>query len=308
MKKIYLSALALVFGAGINAQLVNGGLETWTGGNPNGWDTYNALIGQVGGVGGSATINGVDITASTTEGTGDAAEGNSYAKLEAWSLAGVSAYGIPDGIYPGLMDQKIKTSTQFESVRFSYRATVVGGDKPVFFVTVKGTGPNADFGQNATGQGMLEITADQSDWKEVTVPITWIDGTDIDSIEVLFASTKSGVFAGETEPTADGTLFEIDNIEFITAGGGSVGLEELAMNAVNVFPNPAVNTVTFDVKGLDNGTITINSITGQEVVNTTIANGSKAVNVSHLNNGVYIYAVRNMNGEIIKTNKLVIRK
>src|SRR5690554_352122 len=215
MKKIYLSALALVFGAGINAQLVNGGLETWTGGNPNGWDTYNELIGLVGGAGGSATINGVDITASTTEGTGDAAEGNSYAKLQTWSLAGVSAAGIPDGFYPGIAEQTIATTTKFESIKFSYRATLVGGDAAVAFVTA--SGPGHDFGQNAIGQGLLPINANKAGWTEVTVPISWIEESPIDSIQILFASSANGVFGAalSPEPTADGTLFEIDNIEFI---------------------------------------------------------------------------------------------
>jgi len=51
----------------------------------------------------------------------------------------------------------------------------------------------------------------------------------------------------------------------------------------------------------------INSVSGQEVVNTQI-NGTKKVNVSHLNNGIYIYTLHNQNGEVVKTNKLVIRK
>ncbi|PKR80013.1 hypothetical protein CW751_12375 [Brumimicrobium salinarum] len=76
---------------------------------------------------------------------------------------------------------------------------------------------------------------------------------------------------------------------------------------INVYPNPATNVVNFKVDGLENGKIVINSITGQEVVNTTISN-SKQVDVSNLNNGVYIYTVSNVNGEVVKTNKLVISK
>lgn len=77
---------------------------------------------------------------------------------------------------------------------------------------------------------------------------------------------------------------------------------------INVYPNPANNFVNFKVDGLENGSVIINSITGQEVVNTAIGNGTTKVNVSNLNNGVYIYTVRNQNGEVVKTNKLVVRK
>lgn len=76
---------------------------------------------------------------------------------------------------------------------------------------------------------------------------------------------------------------------------------------INVYPNPATNFVNFEIDGLENGTVTINSITGQEVVNASFANGTK-IDVNHLNNGVYIYNVRNANGEVVKTNKLIIRK
>ncbi|RFC53144.1 T9SS type A sorting domain-containing protein [Brumimicrobium aurantiacum] len=88
-------------------------------------------------------------------------------------------------------------------------------------------------------------------------------------------------------------------------GGLSV---EKEIKEINVYPNPASNFVNIKVDGLVNGTVTINSVTGQEVVNSSIVNGTKKVNVSDLNNGVYIYTVRDQNGEVIKTNKLVVRK
>ncbi|RYM34691.1 T9SS type A sorting domain-containing protein [Brumimicrobium glaciale] len=77
---------------------------------------------------------------------------------------------------------------------------------------------------------------------------------------------------------------------------------------ISIYPNPANNFVNFKIDGLENGTVIINSVTGQEVVNTTISNGMKQVDVSNLNNGVYIYTIRNNNNEVIKTNKLVVRK
>lgn len=76
---------------------------------------------------------------------------------------------------------------------------------------------------------------------------------------------------------------------------------------IKVFPNPAKNLVNFQVDGLENGNIVISSITGQVVVNTTIS-GTEKVDVSNLNNGVYIYKVVDANGEVVKTNKLVINK
>jgi len=116
-------------------------------------------------------------------------------------------------------------------------------------------------------------------------------------LEVVIYSMPDGT------NTTVGTLSSASNAITLTS--------PLAVNenfkAVNVYPNPATNFVNFKVDGLENGTVTINSVTGQEVVNTSI-NGTEKVNVNHLNNGVYIYTVRNANGEVVKTNKLVIRK
>src|SRR5690554_67949 len=106
---------------------------------------------------------------------------------------------------------------------------------------------------------------------------------------------------GETEEQATFA----DNIGSFTIGATT----SLTINTknINVYPNPATNFVNFEIDGLENGTVTINSITGQEVVNASFANGTK-IDVNHLNNGVYIYNVRNANGEVVKTNKLIIRK
>src|SRR5690554_1351695 len=109
---------------------------------------------------------------------------------------------------------------------------------------------------------------------------------------------------------ADGTNATANQIagpsNTITLTSATSSLFDLT-KTVSVYPNPANDFVNFKVDGLENGTITINSITGQEVVNASIS-GTEKVNVNHLNNGVYIYTVRNANGEVVKTNKLIIRK
>lgn len=97
-----------------------------------------------------------------------------------------------------------------------------------------------------------------------------------------------------------------NNFDFFFIGDGS---SSIAINEkdVKVFPNPANDFVTFQIDGLENGNVVISSITGQEVINTSL-NGVAKVDVSALNNGVYIYKITNSNGELIKTSKLVIQK
>lgn len=119
---------------------------------------------------------------------------------------------------------------------------------------------------------------------------------DVELIITVYVKAKTGF----------GSVLKNSNKVTLTSSGGNVSVVEQT-KSVNVYPNPATNFVNFEIDGLENGTVTINSITGQEVVNTSFANGTK-IDVSHLNNGVYIYNVRNANNEMVKTNKLIIRK
>ena len=87
---------------------------------------------------------------------------------------------------------------------------------------------------------------------------------------------------------------------------GSVGLSAESISKAVVYPNPAQNQVNV-ITGFDNGSVVINAVTGQVVANGTIANGTSKIDVSNLQNGVYIYTIRNNDGEVITTNKLVIK-
>ncbi|RYM34506.1 T9SS type A sorting domain-containing protein [Brumimicrobium glaciale] len=77
---------------------------------------------------------------------------------------------------------------------------------------------------------------------------------------------------------------------------------------ISIYPNPAINFVNFKIDGLENGSVSIISVTGQELVKQNFSNGTKQVDISKLNSGVYFYTIRNKRDEIIKTNKLVVRK
>lgn len=98
-----------------------------------------------------------------------------------------------------------------------------------------------------------------------------------------------------------------NNSNNITLTSQTTGLISETKKEMLVYPNPAVNVVNFNVPNVE-GTISINTITGQEVVSRTIGNDVETVNVNNLNNGVYIYTVRDNSGAVLKTNKLVINK
>ena len=74
----------------------------------------------------------------------------------------------------------------------------------------------------------------------------------------------------------------------------------------NAYPNPASNFVNFDCE-MQNATIAIYNMMGQEVIRQDVNDTHVSVNVSDLTDGIYFYSII-VNGDAVKTSKLVVRK
>ena len=72
------------------------------------------------------------------------------------------------------------------------------------------------------------------------------------------------------------------------------------------YPNPA--TVIVNIKGVtgQNATIEILDVTGKQVKFENIANGNTAINLDGLVEGIYLYQIKKLNGEIERTGKLMV--
>ncbi len=89
-----------------------------------------------------------------------------------------------------------------------------------------------------------------------------------------------------------------------------VGLtEENAVVEMKYYPNPAQNVVTIENNSADLNNLEafFFNLNGQLLKSTSLMNDRNEVNVSDLNNGVYIIRVMN-NNEVVSTTKLVISK
>ena len=74
----------------------------------------------------------------------------------------------------------------------------------------------------------------------------------------------------------------------------------------NAYPNPASNFVNFDCE-MQNATIAIYNMMGQEVIRQDVNDSHVSINISDLTDGIYFYSIL-VNGEAVKTSKLVVRK
>lgn len=320
MKKIYLSALALAVGLFAMAQ---GPLTTsfedynlGTVNEQNGWmlmaQSQSALVDLTPGIANLASIS----DAAASDGSKSlllAKDDGSLASEGAVAYIGLKMFTIPaTGTHSISFDVKLENdgngSGQLQ-VTFEHVDMVTQAQTP--------QGGFMFAGNDATSAFAGPMEPGVNDVSGVGVPWeTWINY----EIEFNLDDNKATFYIGGQE-IAEFAITKVPNVLalvnfgatnstyidnfVVTESGSSVSIDEFSKN-VKVYPNPASNYVNFDVDGLENGNISITSLTGQEVINTSI-NSSTTVDVANLKAGVYIYTIRDSNNELVKTNKLVIK-
>jgi hypothetical protein len=97
-----------------------------------------------------------------------------------------------------------------------------------------------------------------------------------------------------------------DTIVFVS-GGPVVANEAFSssQNKVKIYPNPAVDYVTFDM-GDEKGDIVIRSVTGSAVRRLQNVSGFVSTNMKGLGSGIYFYTVENADGRKT-TGKLIVK-
>ncbi|MDE0770609.1 MAG: T9SS type A sorting domain-containing protein [Salibacteraceae bacterium] len=75
---------------------------------------------------------------------------------------------------------------------------------------------------------------------------------------------------------------------------------------ISIFPNPSNDVITVNADG-NEYSVSIVDLSGKIVVNTSINQSSNAVNISELDNGIYILSLSNLNGETVAREKVIIK-
>ena len=294
MKKFLLLASFSAFFLGAKAQ-VNLDLETWSQGEPEGWFTLNLL----GAAGAPLTV---------FEETADPAEGNSSAQLISRSCPTCPAIGAQVGVtlpdtLPGLMNQEFVVPDLDAAVpanfSFKFKSIPVGDDRGA--VVIQGwKWENGQRNYVAQAGGQLNPSAT---WQTVSLPFNFQGGTPIgvDSLEILVASSAGGVF-NNAPAIRDSSVLFIDDFQITYSSSVSSNLEAANSN-IEVYPNPANNFLNFRFNNDDARTIDIYDLSGRLVNTTKVRNDFINLNVSELSNGMYIYQIRDNEGNQVKSDK-----
>lgn len=319
MRKIYLSVLALSVSLFAGAQLTTTSFEDYTEGainGQNGWtvmaQTQTALIDPlpaeisnlISVTSAKASDGAKSIAISKDDGSLADANGAAYFAFNTFTLPTSGTHEISfDLRYENDGDGSGQIQVTFDAIDLTtFNETPQGG-----FLIANNQG-NGFLGFMEPGATQVQGgPLPFAEWVNVSITYNLDEQTAVYKVE----GQEVGISIGTTDIPNAITLinFGASNTAYIDNFKITDATSSIAINTkdIKVFPNPAKNLVNFQVDGLENGNVVISSITGQVVVNTTIS-GTAKVDVSNLNNGVYIYKVVDANGEVVKTNKLVINK
>lgn len=90
----------------------------------------------------------------------------------------------------------------------------------------------------------------------------------------------------------------------------TVGIKEskAANTGLSVFPNPASSVVNFSTDNTEALKVTLYDITGKAVVSELFEDSKARLNVSSLNNGIYLYTVTGKNSQVLNTGKFNVNR
>ena len=139
-------------------------------------------------------------------------------------------------------------------------------------------GANAAFGGGDDVEHELTFTPTLSSWNSYHIPLSNFTGL------VTKGHIAQLIFSGL--PVGAGTLF-VDNVYFTTA---ALSNQSFDMAKISMFPNPTSNMLTItSANKMD--AITVYSVVGQEVMNVNVNADNTVLNVSGLQDGIYLVKV-----------------
>ena len=113
-------------------------------------------------------------------------------------------------------------------------------------------------------------------------------------------------YASMIHLVSDGTSYSNGNAHAIRVLSGTAGIEETMNNSFDVYPNPASDLINVSFNEAFNGSVSILSLTGSEVMTSSVNGVQIAISTEGLSSGVYYVKVNNENTTQIE--KIIVKK
>jgi hypothetical protein len=292
MKRTLLLLAGIFVSITINAQLVNGDIESWTETDPTDWLmdigfgpmpgtnnwvetlwpaegdplTTNKLSGAAaaGGVGHSAILETMDMTSATIIAAGI-----------------LQADGLLTGRFP------ISGNGNPTDFSFDYHVAPMAGDTGIVWLTLY------DADTLVVGEsGLIWTSAEAtSGWTSVVLPITYSGSNDVALVDIYCSSSFS-----LDESYVTGSMLSVDN--FLISGFAGVTKIDFEAKA---YPNPTNDVLNIELTENVNS-VSIIGMDGKVISNNVINSQVGNIDVSRLNSGMYFYEAISENGEVIRNS------
>jgi hypothetical protein len=193
-------------------------------------------------------------------------------------LPGILSAGpiLNSNFEPDFSQARVPFDHRPERVQFHYKAQPQSGDTCAFIMVLtkwNATTASAD----TLGMASFSTGDYDSTYRAADLSIDYVSGAMPDSIFLLFSSSLDGF-----NPMA-GSRFIIDQLRF---EGNSTGLSKVQKTKAVVYPNPANEFISIDVKN-ETTQLRIFDMFGKLIIHKTHYNGEK-IDVSQLPKGIYI--------------------
>lgn len=124
------------------------------------------------------------------------------------------------------------------------------------------------------------------------------------------SSSKAPILSVQSSTIASFSGTSTQTITTLQKDYITVGLKDATPNSteLSVFPNPASSVVNFATGNTEAYKVTVYDITGKAVATELFEDSRSKLNVSALNNGIYLYTVTGRNNQVINTGKFNVNK
>ncbi len=143
---------------------------------------------------------------------------------------------------------------------------------------------------------------EQANWTRFSVAVCPGDLSQPDKLSLLFSSSWGDGSQGEA---VVGSVLHVDDVEFYYPVDVGIGDELEAANWA-VYPNPVIGDLTVRVPQGTEANIEVLDVTGKRVKYQRIGEENNEVNLSSLVAGVYLYQIKTLNNEVLRTGKLLV--
>jgi hypothetical protein len=285
MKKAFtfLSMICLAI-IGQSQVIPNGNFETWAGGEPANWTTFNSI----------APLAGIEAPAVQET---PAPEGNSCINISVRSslfagiIPGLAITGQMD-LFTGMGNGGFATTARPNFFEGVYRHNnMIASDTAIAFVTLTKWNP-VTMSQDIIADGGMVSIGGTTDWTTFSMPLNYSSDLNPDTCTIII-----GTFG------ADGNNCSFDNLRLTMTSSVN---EQSAQNFDwMVYPNPTNENLTLSLAALGflgETQLEIFSTDGKLVHSERLNNAmNPTLNIAHLTNGQYELALRNGNRRLVKT-------